>query len=403
MNAIATPGPFELLMMILLGGGGGLSSGLPPGPEDPQLANIAPAECLYFTSWAGTVLPEAGSSNATEQLLAEPEVAAFLARVGMLQNLQPLLERAGAMGIFQVHPRAQPLLADISQLLQLIHGKPGAIYISQVSLRKRRPMEVSGGAMFRVGADGGPIGQLLKKITSRLPVESIRSVRIDDLPFSRIEFESSAMIMEWALVEGTLIVGLGDHSAAELLQRREAKPPTWLTAIRAKLEVPRVAAISVLDLTAVMRLVDTADDSLRVRLVLETLGFDQLQTLATVQGMDETGCVSRTLLTVDGRGDGLLEWIDASPLTEDPLAIIPGDAVVAATCRLNLAQLFDTWLEMMEQIEPRAADQMRAEMTEGARQLGYDLRDDILSTIGGSWRIFAGPGPAELITGWTIA
>jgi len=37
------------------------------------------------------------------------------------------------------------------------------------------------------------------------------------------------------------------------------------------------------------------------------------------------------------------------------------------------------------------------------RQLGFDPRDDLLASVGDSWRIFAGPGPAELITDWTVA
>lgn len=47
-------GPVELAIVVLFGGGLGIPLGIPPGPEDPQLARMAPEECLYFTTWAGT-------------------------------------------------------------------------------------------------------------------------------------------------------------------------------------------------------------------------------------------------------------------------------------------------------------------------------------------------------------
>ncbi len=55
-------------------GGFGLPLGVPPMPETPVLAKIAPEQCLFYLSSAGMATPDPKSPNQTEQLLAEPEL-----------------------------------------------------------------------------------------------------------------------------------------------------------------------------------------------------------------------------------------------------------------------------------------------------------------------------------------
>ena len=52
--AMTGPNPLEYLLLMLLGGGFGVPTGVPPTQEDPLAARIAPAECLFYASWAGT-------------------------------------------------------------------------------------------------------------------------------------------------------------------------------------------------------------------------------------------------------------------------------------------------------------------------------------------------------------
>ena len=41
-------GVMELLILLGLGSGTGIPLGVPPGPEDPMLAQIAPENCLLL-------------------------------------------------------------------------------------------------------------------------------------------------------------------------------------------------------------------------------------------------------------------------------------------------------------------------------------------------------------------
>ena len=74
MQAVGVFGAAQAILLLVLGGGFGIPLGVPPGPEDPLLAKVAPADCLYYSSWAGIAAPDPKSPNEVEQLLAEPEV-----------------------------------------------------------------------------------------------------------------------------------------------------------------------------------------------------------------------------------------------------------------------------------------------------------------------------------------
>ena len=71
----------EVMMSLLMYAGLAVPFGLPPGPEDPFLAQIAPDQPVFYASWAGSVDPDLLSKNQTERLLAEPEIREMLAEV----------------------------------------------------------------------------------------------------------------------------------------------------------------------------------------------------------------------------------------------------------------------------------------------------------------------------------
>ena len=74
-------GASELLILIVIffSGGFGLPLGIPPAPEDELLARVAPEQCLFYTTWAGTAKADPQSPNQTEQLIAEAEIQQLIA------------------------------------------------------------------------------------------------------------------------------------------------------------------------------------------------------------------------------------------------------------------------------------------------------------------------------------
>ena len=76
----AAPG-VSLVFLLMLGGGLGLPLGVPPLPEDPALARIAPQECLAYFASAGMATANPKSPNHTEQLFAAPEIQRLVAEL----------------------------------------------------------------------------------------------------------------------------------------------------------------------------------------------------------------------------------------------------------------------------------------------------------------------------------
>ena len=105
--AMSVVGVFPILIMLLMGGGAGLPLGLPPLPEDPLLARVAPAECLVYTSWSGTATPSDKSKNQTEQLLAEPEVQEMLRQIE--RAIVAGVDKNSAPQQAAITPRCDPL------------------------------------------------------------------------------------------------------------------------------------------------------------------------------------------------------------------------------------------------------------------------------------------------------
>ena len=87
----------ELLVLVFLGGSPlSLPLSLPPLPEDPALAQVAPQECLWYLTWAGCAKPDPASKNHTEQLLAEQEVQRFISELET--RLRDAIKRGAPQG-----------------------------------------------------------------------------------------------------------------------------------------------------------------------------------------------------------------------------------------------------------------------------------------------------------------
>ncbi len=396
MAPIAGPNPFEMFLMMLLGGGFGMPNGVPPTQEDALSARVAPAECLFYASWAGTGTPDANSSNHTEQMLAEPEVQKFL-KQGRTKVLETMGQAASS------DPEAQQVMADVGKLLELVQGKPGAMYLSELTFSGNGPPTIKGGGLLKVDDDADELQALLNKIQARAPQGKVSSVQIGSRTFSRVELDDDAPPVTWGMAGPYLRVGLGDGSLEALMQRAGGQPPAWLKDVRTKLAVPRVSSTMYVDVKQIVEIAVQQSGKPEVGRVLSVLGLDKVQSYAMVSGMNDTGCLSRSLLAVDGAGTGLLSWIDAKPLAAADLAVIDQDSPVAMAFRLDPPELLDLWLDLAEQIEPRAAEETRQGLSQFKQQVGIDIREDILESLGDTWRIFVQPGPGALIGGWTIA
>ncbi len=157
--AVSMLAVFPLWISLLMGGGAGLPLSLPPLPEDPVLARIAPAECLVYTSWSGTALADAKSTNQTEQLLAEPEVRDMFAQI----------ERAITSGIEKNGPPQQRAIAlDVVRWGKKALTRPMAAFVTSVAIGPHGP-DIRGGLVLNAGDDAAELKATLEKYQAAMP------------------------------------------------------------------------------------------------------------------------------------------------------------------------------------------------------------------------------------------
>jgi hypothetical protein len=400
---MAAPNPLEWVLLVLLGGGLGLPPGMPPAEEAPLAAKVAPAECLFYASWAATGAPQATSSNQTEQLLAEREVQDFLS-TGR-QRVFDLVRQAGP-AVRQ--PDGEQITADVTKLLELMRGKPGALYLAELSFKTNGPPRVKAAGLIQLDDKTAEAKKLIETMQGRLLGGKAPVVKIGDRQFYRIQVDPQTPSITWGVFDKYLVVGLGDRALEELIDRAGGEAPGWLKDIRAKLSVPRVSSVSYVNVGRLVKIVmegapspDAARDAARV---ISVLGLDKVSRFAAVSGLDEKGCVSRALLSVEGKGAGALSWLELKPLSADDLRPVGSDALAAVALKLDATDVFDLWLKTLEEADPREAEQIRRGMDEVAGHLGFSVRDDLLKSLGDTWRVFIQPvGPGALIHGWTLA
>ena len=387
-----------LAIVLGLGGGLGLPLGMPPLPEDPITARIAPEECLAYISSAGMATPDAASANQTEQLLAEPEVG----------RLAEQIERAvrAALAKAKEHGGPPPGVTsnEAADAIKLLLTRPLAAYVSSAPFGPGGP-EARGGAVVNLG-DGAPkFKAIVERLAEQLPPPGAETVEIDgrqwqSLKLTHIKGVSDITIV-WGFKDEYLLIGVGEGEIEAMLTRAQGNPPGWLTQLREQLPVQRTSTTAFFNVKAIKDLALPMFDSRTAR-TFEALGLDNVTAFASVTGLDEKACVNKTLLSIDGEPKGVLQLAGIEPLTAADLTPIPQDATLAVAFKLDPEKTFDVLRSVAGKIDARAAERMDREIGKGEEHIGFRLREDILRPLGDTWCLFDSPSEGGLLTGLTL-
>jgi hypothetical protein len=387
-------GFFEILVLVLFPGLWGLPIGMPPGPEDPLVSKMAPEQCLFYTNWAPRAAPDANSKNSTEQLLAEPDVQRA---VGVLfREIQRAIDR-------QALESREPVATVMAQLapkaVEWLFTETGAVAVSNVGMGPAGP-DIRASLLVRLGEKGRDIPALLRQLQNLAPPGLVTTKRVGNVECFQIQVVPESPVLLWGVHEGYLVAGIGDGELAEMLKRLQTPPPAWLTELQQQMTLPRRATLAYLDL---QRARDIASEigGPEVATIIESLGLSNVERYAAVTGLDESGFVARTVIKINGKPQGVLAWCNAAPLTRGDLKGIPADSYVALAMRFDLAAFYDEFMEVMTQIDPRAAIEMREGMRGMEDFFQLRIRDDVLQGVGDVWYLYTAPSSGGLLTGWT--
>ncbi len=391
LTVVPVSAVFPLLTMLLMGGGVGLPLGVPPLPEDPMLARIAPEECLAYTSWAGMDTPDAKSKNQTEQFLAEPEI----------QQLFSEVERVVLAKIGENTPQQQAAMArDAIRWGKMALMRPTAAFVSSVGITPAGP-DVHGGLVINVGKDAAELKADLEKYQAALP-RPAEKVEIGGVSCYQFKIGPGATVIAWGIKGKYFVAGVGDGSLEGILQRAHGSPPAWLTALRKQLPVERPSTLTYLNVKKGVQQFAPMGGP-QVRTMIDAAGLGNVTSLAAVSGLEGEGFVSRTLVGIEGKPAGIFSIAAAKPLGPQDLAAIPRGANLAAAGRLDLARLTDTLLAAADRIQPQAAQEINQNLEKLREQLGVDLRKDVIASLGDVWCAYNSSDEGGLIlSGLTV-
>jgi hypothetical protein len=177
---------------------------------------------------------------------------------------------------------------------------------------------------------------------------------------------------------------------------RAGKEPTWLTQLKANLPVERRSTISYVN---VKKLVDTFAPlgGEQAAKAINAFGFNQLGSLQAVSGLDDSGMLSRTLLALDGQPRGLWSLLNEKGITAATLKHIPADCLAGLAWSLDVRKIYDTVLATAAEMDPAAAEQMKAQVQQIAPLLGMSV-PDALAALGTKWSFYSAQGGGGLPT-----
>ena len=379
------------LWMSIFIGLPGLPLGVPPQPEDPVMSKVAPEECLFYMSSAGMATADPRSANQTEQLLAEPEV----------QKMAAEIERAIKTGLAKKmsRPGAMPgVTSDDAALLgKLFITGAKAVYLADLKIQSGGPPQVNAGLVVNLGESADKVKSLLDKFLASAPAHKTES---DGATWYEIQPDPTAPIFKLGVKEKYFVLGIGDGEVEAMLKRAHGNPPAWLEKVRKDLPIERRSTVEYLNLGKIRgNFLPLAGP--QAALAAETLGLNNVTAFCATTGLGHSGFVSRTLVAIDGRPQGLLGFADAKPLAEADLAALPADATFAAAVRIDPLAVFQQFIGMADKFDPRAKAQILASLMQMQKAIGIKMPEDLLGPLGDTVSIYDSPSEGGLLAGLT--
>ena len=241
---------FSLLfgIVLLLCGGMGLPMGMPPGPEDPMMSKLAPEECLMYASWSGVakVDPDA---NPTEKWMSQPKVSKLILKLrkAYLGYLDKQSEQSNDKVFKQVYK-------IFSHVVDAGSVNPAAVYLNDIEI-KAKSLKADGAVVVKLGDHNDEVIKLnddLHKIFGEMKPRELEFRSFQPFDFDGQKaikiFSGFDEIPIFASVhQGYFVIAIGEESMGKVIANMKTPQPKWLTELRERNKIKRVASVGYLD------------------------------------------------------------------------------------------------------------------------------------------------------------
>ena len=379
------------IFFLTLGSGMGIPLGIPPAPDDPVMARLAPEECIFYTTWSASAAASPASKNQAEQMLAEPEVRQFV------EHLEKWIRRS--VGPPASNPGAGNLSDATFDLMLLILRHQTTLFVSDVKIKDKK-VSAKGGMVVALGTDAAVatrrFHQNVRAFFLNLNVESLEVLTIDGRRWYRVKSKAEFPAMIVGIKDSYLIVAVGDGSLDMILARMQRPAPQWLVKARRIATFERPTGLTYINLQRLREVGPAATDPRR-KPWIDLLGLAQSPWLVSASGLVGPDVVTRTVLPIEGGPRGLLFPANGHGLQREDLAAIPDDATLALALRLDVQKTLDALAVAGKKADPLIKQSLLNGLETLQRGGDAESRQDVFASLGDHWCLYNSPREGGLV------
>ena len=357
---------------------------------------VAPEKCVSYVAWNNDA-EKTIEGNATQELMAEPEVQAFV---------DDMKRRAGLFAPAMMSEQGMPqekieLLHTLSpKLVASIFERSGCMFVEAVDLGRNMeaPPAIKAAMLVDLGDDADKFVAEMAKIAGS-----------EDRPLDKVEL-AGTRAFKFDLVEeaGTMyfgndgevfVVAISEQAYVGAVERKKgSKTPAWLADLDTKSQVlEHVHSLAYLDVNSVMRSLRKAFGP-NSNVVGELLGVSNVEKIQVVGGLDSKGSATHVLVEASEL-EGVLGLLAKNPVNDALFENVPSDSLGAMAMTLDVDGLLEL-IKTVETIMGPGADfnQFKQEFQNNT---GVDLEADLVRNLGSSWMLYNGASDGWL-SGMTL-
>jgi prepilin-type processing-associated H-X9-DG protein len=336
------------------------------------LADRIPSDAVIYVGWAGADSMGPGYDGShLKAILDAADIPRFIN-----EALPKAVHRLG-----EQERQAGEAANVAAEVLRPMWRHPTALYVGPVDMANPRQPVPKLALLCDAAADAGAMRDRLNQLVGMA----------GNAPFKVV-----------VRAEGNLVaLVVGNVPELDAVIQGNAKDKSLLTAksfaaTAALQKSPVVTAYA--DVEAVLKFVDDAVQKGNDREAKEkwpkardALGLRGLKRISFAQGFDGKDWGTKAFAEAPAPRQGLLAGLDAKPVSDDALRVIPASATLAGVARADLAGLFDGIRTAVHQLDDKGGREMENGIKQLNDLLGLDIRQDVLGALGDEWAYYVAP------------
>ena len=375
-------------------------------------SNLHPQRSILYFEWDGSKQHEAALKD-TAQYKA-------LVESGLFDYGMKLIEQSTAPLVSQLEPGASEedveKLTEAKSTLRAVYEQGFSISATDGSDGRLSPMAT----VVIHGAAGAEdrVAPLLAVVDIRDEPEQ-KEVRGRTVNFLRNP-SNPAIELAWWSEQQHLVIAVGEQPAERVAALAEGDAANVTTnelykKCRGETDF-EVAAAGWLDIGSLRNRfggmpvpIPDLQRAVSINELAEILGLHNLNSLGGQFGYRGKASVARTFVDAPGPRSGLLALIDQPLFTIDDLPALPPDSLTFGAFSVDAVASLDTTLETVQSFVSLLPPDASRELNEGLdalpQILGFNLRDDLLASLGDIHCVYSDPagGPLGLGFGGAIS